>query len=75
MYQGTGGEMGLTDPVFQKRLKEAGIDPNKDRESYKFACQKWIDNIWHGRAHSWDKIPWLMGEWKRISNGNEIPRR
>ena len=31
---------------------------------------KWIDSsVWHGKAHTWDKIKWLAGEWKRISSG------
>ncbi|KAL8711582.1 MAG: hypothetical protein Q9220_003992 [cf. Caloplaca sp. 1 TL-2023] len=33
------------------------------------AGAKWIDSVWHGRAWSWDKIPWLIATWKRISNG------
>ena len=31
---------------------------------------KWIDHsVWHGKAHTWEKVRWLIGEWKRISNG------
>jgi isopentenyl diphosphate isomerase/L-lactate dehydrogenase-like FMN-dependent dehydrogenase len=61
------GDIGLQDPVFQKRLKEAGIDPNKNKKE---AGAKWIDeNIWHGKSHSWKKLPWLMEQWKRISGG------
>jgi isopentenyl diphosphate isomerase/L-lactate dehydrogenase-like FMN-dependent dehydrogenase len=31
---------------------------------------KWIDSsVWHGKAHTWEKIPWLIKEWKRISGG------
>lgn len=29
----------------------------------------WIDNVWHGRAWSWQKLPWLMEQWKKISGG------
>jgi len=48
------GDLGLHDPVFQKRLKEAGIDPKKEPKK---AGAKWIDeNIWHGRAFTWDKM-------------------
>ncbi|KAI9712615.1 MAG: hypothetical protein M1812_006795 [Candelaria pacifica] len=65
-YKGIGADLGLTDPVFQKRLKEAGIDPAKEPER---AGAKWIDNVWHGRAHSWEKMPWLIEQWKRISDG------
>ena len=65
-YHGVGADLGLSDPVFQKRLKEAGIDPvNQPNE----AGAMWIDNVWHGRAWSWEKIPWLIQTWKRISNG------
>lgn len=65
-YHGIGADLGLSDPVFQKRLKEAGIDPKKQRNE---AGAMWIDNVWHGRAWSWDKMPWLMEQWKKISGG------
>jgi hypothetical protein len=29
----------------------------------------WIDNVWHGRAHTWEKMPWLMKTWKELSGG------
>lgn len=54
-YHGVGADLGLSDPVFQERLKEAGA--------------LWIDNVWHGRAFSWEKIPWLIETWKKISGG------
>ncbi|KAI9761138.1 MAG: Cytosolic iron-sulfur protein assembly protein [Chaenotheca gracillima] len=65
-YRGIGADLGLTDPVFKKRLAEAGIDPKADPQR---AGQMWIDNVWHGRAWSWEKMPWLMKEWRRISGG------
>ncbi|PWY93713.1 L-lactate dehydrogenase [Aspergillus sclerotioniger CBS 115572] len=65
-YRGIGADLGLTDPVFQKRCREAGIDPEKDVVA---ASTKWIDSVWHGRAWSWEKIPWLIEQWKRISGG------
>ena len=65
-YYGTGADLGLSDPVFQKRLKEAGIDPKKSPNE---AGALWIDNVWHGRAWSWEKIPWLIKTWKDISGG------
>jgi isopentenyl diphosphate isomerase/L-lactate dehydrogenase-like FMN-dependent dehydrogenase len=65
-YHGIGADLGLSDPVFQKRLKEAGIDPQKQPEE---AAAMWIDNVWHGRAFSWEKIPWLMKTWKDLSGG------
>lgn len=65
-YRGVGADLGLTDPVFQKRLAEDGIDPKTQPE---LAGAKWIDNVWHGRAHSWEKMPWLIKTWKEISGG------
>ncbi|OJJ44731.1 hypothetical protein ASPZODRAFT_71347 [Penicilliopsis zonata CBS 506.65] len=65
-YRGMGADLGLSDPVFQRRCRENGIDPEKDAVA---ASTKWIDSIWHGRAWSWEKIPWLIKEWKRISGG------
>lgn len=65
-YHGIGADLGLTDPVFQKRLKEAGIDPKTQPNE---AGRKWIDNVWHGRAHDWRKMPWLIKTWKEISGG------
>lgn len=65
-YRGTGADLGLSDPVFQKRCREAGIDPEKNIVE---ASAKWIDSIWHGHAWSWEKIPWLIEQWKRISGG------
>ncbi|GCB23941.1 uncharacterized lactate 2-monooxygenase PB1A11.03 [Aspergillus awamori] len=65
-YRGIGADLGLTDPVFRKRCREAGIDPEKDVVA---ASAKWIDSVWHGRAWSWEKIPWLIEQWKKISGG------
>jgi isopentenyl diphosphate isomerase/L-lactate dehydrogenase-like FMN-dependent dehydrogenase len=61
------GDIGLNDKVFLQRLKEANIDP---MEEPKKAGAKWMDeNIWHGHSHTWDKMPWLIEQWKRISGG------
>ncbi|KAJ5176299.1 uncharacterized protein N7482_002176 [Penicillium canariense] len=65
-YRGFGADLGLSDPVFRARCVEDGIDPDRDLVA---ASSKWIDSIWHGRAWSWDKIPWLIAQWKRISGG------
>lgn len=65
-YHGVGADLGLSDPVFQKRLKEAGIDPKTQLNE---ASALWIDNVWHGRAWDWNKLPWLMEQWARISGG------
>lgn len=63
-YRGIGADLGLSDPVFQRRSKLEGIDPEKEPER---AGALWIHNVWHGRAWSWEKIPWLRDTWKRIS--------
>ncbi|KAL1639623.1 hypothetical protein SLS58_007682 [Diplodia intermedia] len=60
---------GSATPVFQKRLAEAGIDPAKQPNE---AGAKWIDSVWHGRAHSWEKMPWLVRTWKDISGGAAV---
>ncbi|KAF2715988.1 FMN-dependent alpha-hydroxy acid dehydrogenase [Polychaeton citri CBS 116435] len=65
-YHGTGADLGLSDPVFQKRLEEAGIDPKTQPNE---AGAMWIDSVWHGRAWSWGKMPWLIKTWKEISGG------
>ena len=65
-YRGIGADLGLSDPVFQRKLKMEGIDPEKEPER---AGALWIDNVWHGRAWSWEKIPWLRDTWKGISGG------
>ncbi|KAF8165264.1 FMN-dependent dehydrogenase [Crassisporium funariophilum] len=60
-YPGSvGNEIGESDPAFmQKHGEELKKDPGK-----------WIDSaVWHGKAHTWEKIPWVIKEWKRISNG------
>jgi isopentenyl diphosphate isomerase/L-lactate dehydrogenase-like FMN-dependent dehydrogenase len=63
-YHGIGADLGLTDPVFQKRLKEKGIDPVEQPNE---AGALWIDNVWHGRAHTWEKAVWAMKLWKELS--------
>jgi len=65
-YKGIGADLGLSDPVFQRILKEHGIDPVTEPEK---AGALWIDNVWHGRAWDWNKMPWLMKTWKEISGG------
>lgn len=65
-YHGIGADLGLTDPVFQRMMREKGIDPKTMPNE---AGAMWIDNVWHGRAHTWEKMPWLIETWKKISNG------
>lgn len=62
-YRGVGADLGLSDPVFQRMLKDAGVtDPAE-------AGAMWIDNVWHGRAWAWDDLPGLMQLWREISGG------
>lgn len=65
-YRGLGADLGLSDPVFRERCREDGIDPDEDVVA---ASTEWIDSVWHGRAWSWEKIPWLQEQWRRISGG------
>jgi len=59
-YKGTpGNEVGESDPAFMKKY---GEELKKD-------SGKWIDSaVWHGKAHDWEKMRWLKGEWDRISS-------
>lgn len=65
-YRGIGADLGLTDPVFRRRLMEKGVDPKRQPEE---AGAMWIDSIWHGRAWSWDKAVWARKQWHKISGG------
>ncbi|KAF5343244.1 hypothetical protein D9758_013410 [Tetrapyrgos nigripes] len=57
---GVGNEIGTSDPVFMRKY---GEELKKD-------SGKWIDSsVWHGKAHTWEKLHWVVNEWKRISNG------
>ncbi|ORY35765.1 L-lactate dehydrogenase [Naematelia encephala] len=67
-YRGIGAEIGLSDPVFKKRIAEAGLDPNKIEDMPKIG-EKWIDNVWHGKAWTWEKVPKLVKKWKELSGG------
>ncbi|KAI0165012.1 FMN-dependent alpha-hydroxy acid dehydrogenase [Xylariaceae sp. FL1272] len=63
------GDLGLQDPAFQEQLERLHLDPKKD--PMRVGAQ-WIDGndtIWHGHSFSWNKLPWLMDNWKRISGG------
>jgi len=49
--EGVGNEVGASDPIFMKKY---GEELAKD-------SGKWIDSsVWHGKAHTWEKIPWLI---------------
>ncbi|KAI0000744.1 L-lactate dehydrogenase [Xylariaceae sp. FL0662B] len=61
------GDLGLQDPAFLERLREAELDP---KERPREVGAAWIDqHIWHGHSFSWERLPWLMENWKRLSGG------
>ncbi|KAI1371386.1 L-lactate dehydrogenase [Hypoxylon crocopeplum] len=63
------GDLGLGDPVFMQRLREAGLDP-RDKTHAQRVGADWIDkHIWHGHSFTWDRLPWLMENWRRLSGG------
>ncbi|KAI0835796.1 FMN-dependent alpha-hydroxy acid dehydrogenase [Hypoxylon sp. FL0890] len=63
------GDLGLNDPAFLNRLKEAKLDPQDPKDKFKVGAE-WIDkHIWHGQSFSWDRIPRLMQNWKKLSRG------
>ncbi|KAK7018493.1 FMN-dependent alpha-hydroxy acid dehydrogenase [Favolaschia claudopus] len=54
-----GNELAQSDPVF---MRKHAADLEKD-------SGKWIDSaVWHGKAHTWEKVRWAIREWKRISS-------
>lgn len=49
----TGNELGKSDPVFMRKYGDAQATDSG----------KWIDSsVWHGKAHTWEKMPWLIRE-------------
>ncbi|KAI6165245.1 FMN-dependent dehydrogenase [Pisolithus thermaeus] len=60
-YPGTpGNEMGESDTTFMRKY---GNELSDDKGT-------WIDKcVWHGKAHTWDKVRWVVKEWHRISGG------
>lgn len=63
------GDLGLQDPAFLGRVKEAQLDPQDPQHKFQVGAE-WIDkHIWHGHSFSWDRIPWLIENWKKLSGG------
>ncbi|TBU63122.1 L-lactate dehydrogenase [Dichomitus squalens] len=60
-YPGTpGNELGESDPAYMAKHHD---DLAQDKGH-------WIDSsVWHGKPHTWEKVRWLIGEWKKISDG------
>lgn len=67
-HEGHGaGSLALADPVFREELRDDDIDPLREPRA---AGTRWVDeHIWHGQAHTWDGMVWVMREWARISGG------
>lgn len=43
-------------------------------ETLKKDPSKWIDSsVWHGKAHTWEKLPWLISQWKRSASHSILP--
>ncbi|KAI2620884.1 L-lactate dehydrogenase [Hypomontagnella submonticulosa] len=63
------GDLGLRDPAFLQRVKEMKLDAGDPKDKKEVGAQ-WIDgHIWHGQSFSWERVPWLMENWKKLSNG------
>ncbi|XXG99696.1 hypothetical protein Hte_006037 [Hypoxylon texense] len=63
------GDLGLQDPEFLNRLREAKLDPADPQDRFRVGAE-WIDkHIWHGRSFAWDRVPWLADRWRRVSGG------
>ncbi|KAI0378552.1 L-lactate dehydrogenase [Hypomontagnella monticulosa] len=63
------GDLGLQDPAFLQRLDELKLDASDPKDNKRVGAE-WIDgHIWHGQSFSWDRIPWLMENWKKLSGG------
>lgn len=57
----TRNENGRSDPEFMKKYGEAALQNDSG---------SWIDkHVWHGKAHTWEKVRWMVAQWRRISNG------
>ncbi|KAI1774342.1 FMN-dependent dehydrogenase-domain-containing protein [Hypoxylon cercidicola] len=58
-----------TNPAFQDPPREAKLDPQDAEDKFRVSAE-WIDkHIWPGRSFAWDRIPWLVENWKRLSGG------
>ena len=53
-----GNENGRSDPTFMRKYGEEALQKDTG---------KWIDScVWHGKAHTWDKIRWLIAEVRAV---------
>ncbi|KAG8903627.1 hypothetical protein FRB99_002932 [Tulasnella sp. 403] len=62
-YSGECNQMGQTEPVFLKKFAE----------EFKHDVTKWVDrHVYHGRAHVWEKLRWLIWQWRHITGGRPV---
>ena len=52
-----GNELGTSDPEFMRL----------HGDEFKQDSGKWIDScVWHGKAHTWEKVRWVIGEVRSV---------
>lgn len=64
-YKGVAVDLGLSDPVFMKRMRDQGVD---ETDLAKIG-ERWVDAYWHGVPWSWGDLPKIIELWKGISGG------
>ncbi|KKY37174.1 putative fmn-dependent dehydrogenase [Diaporthe ampelina] len=60
--QGTGIEVGLSDPVFRRKFAAAN-DGESPEDNPLLAAQAWIREAFSGHAHSWEDLALLRKHW------------
>lgn len=60
--QGSGVEIGLSDPVFRRKFAEA-TDGESAEDNPLLAAQAWIREAFSGNAHSWEDLALLRKHW------------
>lgn len=61
--QGSGVEIGLSDPVFRRKFSEA-TDGESPEDNPLLAAQAWIREAFSGHAHSWEDLALLRKHWE-----------
>ncbi|KAG6362975.1 hypothetical protein INS49_008070 [Diaporthe citri] len=60
--QGSGIEIGLSDPVFRRKFAEAN-DGESPEDNPLLAAQAWIREAFSGHAHAWEDLALLRRHW------------
>ncbi|KAG8915161.1 hypothetical protein FRC01_003763 [Tulasnella sp. 417] len=61
-YEGDGNDVGASDGVFVKKYGDLKTDKTK-----------WVDkHVYHGKAHIWEKVRWLVWQWRHITGGRPV---